>query len=302
MDKTSAVVEGIESIGRGFVSKYFDALASKPNSTALRRFFNESSTYVFTQHGRPDHEMHGLYLIGWFVKRMEYSECTVTVRSVNTAARAHPTEFTVSSICELLRPENDFPLNFVQTFVIKRVPWTQTDYQIVETQSKYEDEIEDDFLPKAVSLPILPCTNVVPKKVKATNYIFWLSPADKGTAVDDGLLESSSKRTDMSNKTIDLEVVVHNEIAGTSQTVSTSVDRDENLKTMSSISSGSQTVQKSTNKKPITVDCKLSNKHDRGRAMVSKKVAENPMTDKQFTVKNAPNGKTSSNFIEHLQV
>jgi hypothetical protein len=54
MDKTSAVVE---DIGSEFSSKYFDALAGKPNSSALRKFFHENSIYVFAQHGRPDHEM-----------------------------------------------------------------------------------------------------------------------------------------------------------------------------------------------------------------------------------------------------
>jgi hypothetical protein len=53
MDKTSAVVEDIESIGSEFVSKYFDALAGKPNSSVLRQFFHENSIYVFAQHGRP---------------------------------------------------------------------------------------------------------------------------------------------------------------------------------------------------------------------------------------------------------
>jgi hypothetical protein len=208
MDKTSAVVEDINSIGSEFVSKYFDALASKPNSSALRQFFHENSIYVFAQHEHPDHEMQGLSLIGWFVKRMKYSECTVTVRSVNTAERAHSTEFTVSSICELLRPENNVPLNFVQTFVIKRVAWTQKDFQIIKTQSKFEDEIEDDFLPKAVSIPTIACTNIVKKKVKATNYILWLSPVDKGTAVGNEPIESNLKRTGNFNKIINLEAVV----------------------------------------------------------------------------------------------
>jgi hypothetical protein len=304
MDKTSAVVEDIEFIGSEFVSKYFDALAGMPNSSALRKFFHENSIYVFAQHGRPDHEIQGLSLIEWFVKRMKYSECTVTVRSVNTAARAHSTEFTVSSICELLRPENNVPLNFVQTFAIKRVAWTQKDFQIIETVSKFEDEIEDDFLPKAVSIPIIACTNVVKKKVKATNYILWLSPVDKGTAVGDETIESSLKRTSNSKKIINLEAVVDMEVAGTSQTISMSTDCDGNMKNSNektcSIYSNSKIVQKLTNKKPITVGSKLSNKLDHDREMILKeKVVENPTTELQFTVKNAPNGKISFKIIQN---
>jgi hypothetical protein len=224
---------------------------------------------------------------------------------VNTAARAHSTEFIVSSTCELLRPENNVPLNFVQTFVIKRVAWTQKDFQIIETQTKFEDEIEDDFLPKAVSIPILACTNVVKKKVKTSNYILWLSPVDKGIAVDDEPIESNLKRTGNSKKIINLEAVVDMEVVGTPQTISMSTDCDGNLKNSDakitcSIYSSSPIVQKLTNKKSITVDGKLSYKFDHDREKVSKeKVVENPTTEMQFTVKNTTNGKTSFKFIQN---
>ena len=138
----------VEFIRSGFVTKYFDA------PRALRQLFNELSLYIFAQHGHPDHEMYGMYLIGWFIRRMEYEKCTVTVFSVETSTRSHPTEFAVSSVCELIRPENDVPLKFTQTFVIRRVPWTRTEFHIVETRSKFDVEIENDYLPKVVSVPI----------------------------------------------------------------------------------------------------------------------------------------------------
>jgi hypothetical protein len=306
MDKTSTVVKNIDSIGSEFVSKYFNALVGNPNSSVLRQFFHENSIYVFAQHGRPNHEIQGLSLIEWFVRRMKYSECTVTIRSVNTAARAHSTEFTVSSICELLRPENNVPLNFVQTFIIKRVAWTQKDFQIIETQCQFEDEIEDDFLPKAVSIPIIACTNVVKKKVKATNYILWLTPVDKGTAVGNEPIESNLKQTGNSNKIINLKAVVDMKVAGTSQTISKSKDcigilKNSDAKTTCSINFSSQIVQKLKNKRPITVDSKLSNKLDHEREMVSKeKVVKNPTTEMQFTAKNASNGKTSFKCIQNF--
>lgn len=44
------------------------------------------SVYVCARHGRPDYEMHSLYLIGLFVKRMKYGKRTVADRSVETTA------------------------------------------------------------------------------------------------------------------------------------------------------------------------------------------------------------------------
>ncbi|XP_025417054.1 uncharacterized protein LOC112688196 [Sipha flava] len=123
LGKTNVMAaEDIESTGRGFVTKYFDALMGKPNPSALRQLLNEQSVYVFAQYGHPDHEMYGMCLIGWFIKRMEYGKCTVIVRSVDTSARPHPEEFAVSSLCELMRPGKDVPLMFTQSFIIKRVP------------------------------------------------------------------------------------------------------------------------------------------------------------------------------------
>jgi hypothetical protein len=60
--------EKVESIGNGFITKYFDALMGKSNPLALRQMFNEQSVYVFAQRGRPDHELYGMYLIGCFIK------------------------------------------------------------------------------------------------------------------------------------------------------------------------------------------------------------------------------------------
>jgi hypothetical protein len=95
------------------------------------------------------------------------------------------------------------------------------------------------------------------------------------------------------------------EVPGTSQTTSMSTDCDGNLKNSDakitlSIYSTSQIVRKLTNKKPITVNSKLSNKLDHDKEMVSKeKIVKNPTTEMQFTVKNAPNGKTSFKFIQN---
>jgi hypothetical protein len=162
--------EEAESIGNGFSTKYFDALMGKPNPMALRQMFNEQSVYIFTQHGHPDHEMYGMYLIGSFIKRMEYSKCTVTVRSVATINRPHPTEFTVVSVCELKRPGYDTTFKFTQTFIIKRVPWTATEFRIVETHSKFKDDIEEDYLPKAVSVNMT-CRKISLKKAEGFDHI-----------------------------------------------------------------------------------------------------------------------------------
>lgn len=84
--------EEIEFFGNGFATRYYDALMGKPDASALRQLYNDKSKYVFVQPGHPDYEMEGLLLIGRFLKRMEYSKCEVTIRSVTTARRAHPTD------------------------------------------------------------------------------------------------------------------------------------------------------------------------------------------------------------------
>jgi hypothetical protein len=148
--KTNLTDEEVESIGIGFVTRYYDALVGVPNPLALQRFYNDKSKYVVAQHGRPNYEMKGLLLIGRFMKRMGYSECTVTIRSVTTAVR--PTaELMVSSIGELSQPGNMVPQKFTQSSVIKRVPWTVADYQIVETVFRYDSDTMDHRIPIAVS-------------------------------------------------------------------------------------------------------------------------------------------------------
>lgn len=200
----NVTAEEVGAIGSEFTTKYFDALMGKPNPSALRKFFNERSVYVFAQRGSPDREMHGLHIIGCFMKRMKYSQCIVTVHSVDTTTRPDPTEFTVFAVCELLRPGNDVPLNFAQTFVIKRVPWTRTEFQIVETQSKFNDEIEDDLLPIAVSVPVA-CMNLTTKTVDTTDNL--RSAIDTATAVDDERKKSSPKLTDFHSEIINAETV-----------------------------------------------------------------------------------------------
>lgn len=142
--------EEIEFFGNGFATRYYDALMGKPNASALRQLYNDKSKYVFVQPGRPDYEMEGLLLIGRFLKRMEYSKCEVTIRSVTTARRAHPTEFTVSSVCELSRLGNNVLRTFTQLFVVKRVPWTTAEFQIAITEFKFDDDIVDFSIPIAV--------------------------------------------------------------------------------------------------------------------------------------------------------
>jgi hypothetical protein len=148
--KMNLTDEEVESIGTGFSSRYYDALAGEPNRSALRRFYNDRSKYVVMQRGRPDYEMKSLLLIGRFVKRMGYSECTVTIRSVITAVR--PTaELVVLSVGELLYPGNMVPRKFTQSFVIKRVPWTAAEYQIVEMVFRYDNDTVDHRIPIAVN-------------------------------------------------------------------------------------------------------------------------------------------------------
>lgn len=144
--------EEIESIGTGFAARYYDALAGKPDASALRRFYSDKSKYVFAQPGRPDCEMRGLLLIGRFLRRMRYSECTVTVRSVATARRAHnPAELAVTSVCELTRPGcNAVPRTFIQSSVVKRVPWTTAEFQIVATEFRFTDDSVDPSVPIAL--------------------------------------------------------------------------------------------------------------------------------------------------------
>jgi hypothetical protein len=108
---------------------------------------------------------------------MEYSKCTVTVRSVDTTVRPYPTKFTVVSVCELIRPGNDAPFKFTQKFIIKRVPWTTTKFRIIEIHFKFEDVIEDTSKTAEVS----DCLGL---------------PDNKNNGMDDKLKESSLKRID----------------------------------------------------------------------------------------------------------
>jgi hypothetical protein len=282
-------IEDVESIGNGFVTKYFDALMGKPNPSALRQLFNEQSVYVFAQHGYPDHEMYGMYLIGWFIKRMEYCKCTVTVCSIDTSARPHPAEFAVSTVCKLMRPEKDSPFMFTQTFIIKRVPWTRTEFQIVETRSKFDDEIEDDYLPKVVSIPIN-CKNTTLKTAKVSDN--FRSPFEKVTGADKNLEESSHRRTD---EIICTKKVFSKKIREKLQ--STTKNRDGELNSgkismASRTSTNSKNVGKHTDEKTNTtlrINSKTSSvKPTRGNEIVSrKKIAENPMME-ILSVKNEP--------------
>jgi hypothetical protein len=280
--------EDVESIGNGFVTKYFDALMGKPNPLALRQLFNEQSVYVFAQHRHPDHEMYGMYLIGWFIKRMEYCKCTVTIRSVDTSTRPHPAELMVSSVCELLRPGKDAPFIFTQTFIIKRVPWTRTEFQIVKTRSKFEDEIENDYLPKVVSIPIN-CNNMTLKTAEVSDN--FRSTFEKVTRVNENLEESSPRRSDeiLSNKK-----VFKKKIREKLQSSTTNRDGELNCGKMST-AINSKNVWKHTEKKANTtlrINGKTSNvKPTCGKEIVSrKKIAENPMMEIQ-SVKNVPKGK-----------
>jgi hypothetical protein len=284
--------EDIESIGNGFVTKYFDALMGKPNPSALRRLFNEQSVYVFAQQGHPDFEMYGMYLIGWFIKRMEFCKCTVTICSVDTSARPHPAELAVSSVCELMRPENDAPFMFTQTFIIKRVPWTKTEFQIVETRSKFDDEIENDYLPKVVSIPIN-CKNMRLKTAEVSDNL--RSPYKKVTGVDENFEESSPRRTD---EIFSIKKVFSKKIQEKLQ--STTANRDEELNsgkmsTSSRTPTSTNNVRKYTDEKTNTtlrINGKTSSvKPIRGNEIVSrKKIAKNPMIEMQ-SVKNVPKGK-----------
>jgi hypothetical protein len=123
---------------------------------------------------------------------MEYNKCSVTVRLVDTAIRPQPTELKVLSVCELMRPGNDAPFKFTQTFDIRCVPWITTEFRIVETYSKFEDEIEDDYFPKAVSVQII-YRKITSKIAKVSDRLRL--PDDKNTGVDK-LKELCPKRTD----------------------------------------------------------------------------------------------------------
>lgn len=145
--------EEINSIGKDFSSRYYDALVGKPDASALMRFFDRNSTYTFVQRrtGRPDYVMQGADLIGEFAERMQYGRCTaVTVRSVNTT-RVGSTRFNVSVVGELLCPANDVARKFLQTAVLKRVAWTRAEVLVIHTVFEFDDRIVDDVLPRTSS-------------------------------------------------------------------------------------------------------------------------------------------------------
>jgi hypothetical protein len=121
---------------------------------------------------------------------MKYNKCTVTVRSVDNIVRPHPTEFKLLSVCELMRPGKKTPFKFTQMFVIRHVPWSTTEFSIIETYSKFEDEIEDDYLPKSVSVQVT-CRKITSQIAEGSNRLRLLD--DKNTGVDK--LKELNKRT-----------------------------------------------------------------------------------------------------------
>lgn len=144
VSEKTVVAEDVDSTGRDFASRYYDAFAGKPDASAFRGFFDGNSKYSFVQHsGRPDHNIQGADSIAELADRMQYGRCAVTVRWVETT-RVGPTWFKVSVVGELLRPENDVPRKFLQSTVIKRVAWTRAEFLVVETAFEF-----DDVLPRA---------------------------------------------------------------------------------------------------------------------------------------------------------
>jgi hypothetical protein len=114
--------EEVESIGNGFITKYFDALMGKSNPLTLRLMFNEQSVYVFAQDvwdvfNRMFHKANGIQsMYGYHILKLP------SERSVDTIVSPHLTEFKVLSICKLMRLGNDAPYKFTQTFVIRHIP------------------------------------------------------------------------------------------------------------------------------------------------------------------------------------
>lgn len=147
----NVAAEQMDSIGRDFASKYYEAFAGNPDSSAFRRFFDVASKYSLVQKrcGRPDHCIQGVDAIAELADRMQYRGCAATVLSAVTT-RVGPTCFQVSVVGELLRPaESDVPRKFVQTTVIKPAAWIRTEFVVVETSFEFDDDLLDDVLPRA---------------------------------------------------------------------------------------------------------------------------------------------------------